>query len=80
MKLQPWMLVIRYMPGNENTMADALSRQEWSRDEETMENGISSGAGQALWSPFGAGRCEGPALMAEIEEKKIQREEESRRK
>ena len=41
MKLQPWMLTISYLPGAENTVADALSRQEWGRGE------APSGVGEA---------------------------------
>ena len=61
-------------------MADALSRQEWRRDEEMtdpQQNVISSRAGGALRSPFGAGGCERPALT---EEKKMLREEDNRKK
>ena len=28
-KLQQWLLEIRHLPGEENSLADALSRQEW---------------------------------------------------
>ena len=28
-KLQPWMLRIEYLPGSDNTLADALSHQDW---------------------------------------------------
>jgi len=28
-KLQPWMVTFQYLPGMENTLADALSRQDW---------------------------------------------------
>ena len=28
-KLQPWMLQIEYLPGSDNTLADALSHQDW---------------------------------------------------
>ena len=30
-KLQPWMVKFQYLPGVENTFADALSRQDWRR-------------------------------------------------
>ena len=32
-KLQPWMIQFKYLPGVENTLADALSRQDWRRRE-----------------------------------------------
>ena len=36
MKLQPWMLKIEYLLGTDNTLADALSRQDWEgKDGET---------------------------------------------
>ena len=76
MKLQLWMLEIK--PGHENTMADALSRQEWSGAAD--ESGISSGAGGALRSFFGAGGCEGQALTEKVEEKVEAKEEEEREK
>ena len=69
MKLQPWMVTIVYKPWLENSMADALSRQEWRLQDE--EDELSSGAGGprpssdvsgAIRSPTGAGGCEGPAL------------------
>ena len=57
MKLQPWRLKITYLLGDQNTMADALSRQEWRmtllNDEKMIEP-------EALSD---AGGCEGPALM-----------------
>ena len=28
LKLQQWMIMVEYLPGNENTVADALSREE----------------------------------------------------
>ena len=63
-------MTIVYKPGLDNSMADALSRQEWRLQDE--EDELSSGAGGprpssgvsgALWSPPGAGGCEGPSLM-----------------
>ena len=30
-KLQPWLIQFKYLPGTENTFADALSRQDWIR-------------------------------------------------
>ena len=33
-KLQPWMVQFQYLPGPENTFADALSRQDWRRTGE----------------------------------------------
>ena len=35
-KLQHWMIEIRYIPGDKNTFADALSREE-RKSEETPE-------------------------------------------
>ena len=45
LKLQPWLLRIEYLPGEANTFADALSRQEWESDPKTLLNGSSSGVG-----------------------------------
>ena len=36
-KLQPWMLRIEYLPGSDNTLADALSHQDW--EESVGETG-----------------------------------------
>ena len=33
-KLQPWMIRFEYLPGVDNTLADALFRQDWRRKEE----------------------------------------------
>ena len=33
-KLQPWLIQFEYLPGTENTFADALSRQDWRRSGE----------------------------------------------
>ena len=50
LKLQPWRVDIQYLPGKDNQLADALSRQEWRyRESET-----SSGAGETADSS-GAG-------------------------
>ena len=32
-KLQPWLIQFKYLPGTENTFADALSRQDWRRSD-----------------------------------------------
>ena len=37
MKLQPWLLNFEYVPGESNTMPDALSRQEWNLQDKAME-------------------------------------------
>ena len=42
LKLQPWDVDVQYLPGKENLLADALSRQEWRHSE---RDGLSSGAG-----------------------------------
>ena len=36
-KLQQWLVTIEYIPGETNTMADALSREEWRNDKRTGE-------------------------------------------
>ena len=38
-KLQPWMIQFKYLPGVENTLADALSRQDW-RSREGEDTGV----------------------------------------
>ena len=42
-KLQDWMLDIRYLPGEENTLADALSMEEWPATDKTDEDAQSVG-------------------------------------
>jgi len=32
-KLQPWMVTFQYLPGEENTLADAMSRQDWMAED-----------------------------------------------
>ena len=39
-KLQHWMLDIQYLPGEENSLADALSREEWRRKERERNHGL----------------------------------------
>ena len=72
LKLQPWNVDIHYLPGKENQLADALSRQEWRHKElEKIPPGtegpqVSSGAGGPQLSEeadhhlLGAGGCGGP--------------------
>ena len=36
-KLQPWMIEFQYLPGMDNTLADALSRQDWQTREEPRQ-------------------------------------------
>ena len=73
LKLQPWRVDIQYLPGKDNQLADALSRQEWRyRESETSsgagETADSSGAGgtdvgeDTAQPCLGAGGCEGPAF------------------
>ena len=35
-KLQPWMIKFEYLPGDKNTLADALSRHDWRTVEEDV--------------------------------------------
>ena len=37
-KLQDWMLEIKYLPGDKNTLADALSREKWPTADKAKEN------------------------------------------
>ena len=37
-KLQDWMLEIKYLPGDKNTLADALSREEWPTADKAKED------------------------------------------
>ena len=53
--LQQWTIRIEYLPGQENSAADALSRQEWEEDGEMEPYG----------SPSGGGGCEGPVSREE---------------
>ena len=48
-------MTIEYLPGKDNTLADALSRQEWVQP--VSEDGVQAGLGG----------CEGPALTGEEE-------------
>ena len=73
LKLQPWNVDIQYLPGRENQLADALSRQEWrqtTQDKTSINSGkpgITEGAGGVINSEedaeplLGAGGCGGPA-------------------
>ena len=75
LKLQPWRVNIQYLPGKDNQLADALSRQEWRHIEREIPSAgaggpeTSSGAGgtsvgeEAAQPLLGAGGCEGPAFM-----------------
>ena len=61
-KLQQWLLEIRHLPSEENSLADTLLRQEWMGKEdedfgETVADGFQSSQG----------RCEGPALTEGVE-------------
>ena len=37
-KLQPWMVDMIYLPGKDNTLADALSREEWPPNKITEDS------------------------------------------
>ena len=37
MKLQPWLVRFVYLPGEKNTLADALSRQDFGEGDEVGE-------------------------------------------
>ena len=39
-KLQHWLVAIEYLPGKDNTLADALSREECTRRKKYMTLGI----------------------------------------
>ena len=36
-KLQPWLIEFQYLPGVENTLVDALSRQDWQSEKKSRE-------------------------------------------
>ena len=61
MKLQMWMIKIRYLPGEDNTFADALSRQDW-RDRFGGETGTQD------VPQSGKGGCGGPVPQMKGEE------------
>ena len=78
LKLQPWRVIIEYLPGKDNQLADALSRQEWRHNEQDK---ISSGAGGPEGTAgaggasvgeedaeplLGAGGCGGPTSTERI--------------
>ena len=46
-KLQPWWVDIKYLPGDENTLADALSRQELFEPDSFKEDGVLAGMGSS---------------------------------
>ena len=57
-KLQPWLLTICYVPGTENSMADALSRQEWETGgEEDDLRGDDLPEDTCETVPSGSGGC-----------------------
>ena len=70
-KLQPWLIEFRYLPGEDNTMADAQSRQDWQtregkeeRESPTQhhrEEDVKTGATAVPQS--GVGGCGGPASI-----------------
>ena len=77
-KLQPWMIKFQYLPGEENTFADALSRQDWRRSGEanpTVEKIPDSNSregdkeedetGATELPQSGVGGCGGPAPQEE---------------
>ena len=39
-KLQHWLVAIEYLPGKDNTLADALSREECTRRKKSVTHGI----------------------------------------
>ena len=45
MKLQHWLIDVQYLPGLENGLADALSREERRFSETVAADGLQSGAG-----------------------------------
>ena len=55
LKLQPWRVIIQYLPGKDNQLADALSRQEWRHNE---LNKMSSSVAGGSESSSGAGGTE----------------------
>ena len=50
-KLQHWLVTISYIPGTDNTMADALSREEWTREMMPDEPGINLALGDVEGQP-----------------------------
>ena len=38
-KLQHWLVTVKYLPGEDNGLADALSREEWPRRQAEMTPG-----------------------------------------
>ena len=52
MKLQHWLLEVCYVPGEQNGMADAISREERTRQKETeIKHGLQSGVGGCGGTP-----------------------------
>ena len=46
MKLQHWLVTVEYLPGEGNGLANALSREERTRQKETeVKDGLRSGVG-----------------------------------
>ena len=43
MKLQHWLIQIKYLPGVENGSADALSREEWKSETGSQDASLASG-------------------------------------
>ena len=66
LKLQPWLVTMEYLPGNDNSLADMLSRQEWR--EQMVSTGTGGPQPQRSEAKegvlfLGAGGCEGPPLI-----------------
>ena len=68
-KLQPWLIEFQYLPGVENTLADALSRQDWQSEKQSREKSTPEEphrkedvkTGATVVSQSDAGGCGGPA-------------------
>ena len=52
MKLQHWLVTVKYLPSEKNSLADALSREERTRQKETeVKEGLQSGVGGCGGTP-----------------------------
>ena len=76
MKLQHWLVDIQYVPGEENGLADALSREERKRSETVVEDGRQSGVGECGGATSTTAREPERETLREVPRTKIRTKEQ----